>query len=108
MRAPPVESHGPPPAGGESARVRAYALRRALGLLPVLFAAVVLTFVANQFVPGDPIMTLLSDQSGDAALAARLRAEYGLDRPLWRSSARTSPASFVATSACRSASPARR
>jgi ABC-type dipeptide/oligopeptide/nickel transport system permease component len=63
--------------------VRAYALRRALGLLPVLFAAIVLTFVANQFVPGDPIMTLLSDRSGDAALAARLRAEYGLDRPLW-------------------------
>jgi ABC-type dipeptide/oligopeptide/nickel transport system permease component len=55
-----------------------------LGLLPVLFAAIVLTFVANQFVPGDPIMTLLSDRSGDAALAARLRAEYGLDRPLWQ------------------------
>src|SRR5262245_45503106 len=29
-------------------------------------------------------MTLLSDRSGDAALEARLRAEYGLDRPLWR------------------------
>ena len=55
-----------------------------LGLLPVLVTAVVLTFVANQFVPGDPIMTLLSDKSGDAALEARLRAEYGLDRPLWR------------------------
>ena len=64
--------------------MRAYALRRALGLLPVLLAAVVLTFIANQFVPGDPIMTLLSDRSGDAALEARLRAEYGLDRPLWR------------------------
>jgi ABC-type dipeptide/oligopeptide/nickel transport system permease component len=64
--------------------VRSYALRRALGLLPVLLAAVVLTFVANQFVPGDPIMTLLSDRSGDVALEARLRAEYGLDRPLWR------------------------
>jgi len=64
--------------------VRAYALRRVLGLLPVLLTAVVLTFVANQFVPGDPIMTLLSDKSGDAALEARLRAEYGLDRPLWR------------------------
>ena len=64
--------------------MRAYAFRRVLGLLPVLLAAVVLTFVANQFVPGDPIMTLLSDRSGDAALAAKLRAEYGLDRPLWR------------------------
>jgi ABC-type dipeptide/oligopeptide/nickel transport system permease component len=52
--------------------------------LPVLLTAVVLTFVANQFVPGDPITTLLSDKSGDAALEARLRAEYGLDRPLWR------------------------
>ncbi len=61
-----------------------YALRRVLGLVPVLATAVVLTFVANQFVPGDPIMTLLSDRSGDAALEARLRAEYGLDRPLWR------------------------
>jgi ABC-type dipeptide/oligopeptide/nickel transport system permease component len=64
--------------------VKAYALRRVLGILPVLLAAVVLTFVANHFVPGDPIMTLLSDRSGDAALATRLRAEYGLDRPLWR------------------------
>ena len=64
--------------------MRSYALRRALGLLPVLLAAVVLTFVANQFVPGVPIMTLLSDRSGDAELEARLRAEYGLDRALWR------------------------
>jgi ABC-type dipeptide/oligopeptide/nickel transport system permease component len=64
--------------------VGAYALRRLLGLVPVLCTAVVLTFIANQFVPGDPIMTLLSDRSGDAALEARLRAEYGLDRPLWR------------------------
>ncbi len=64
--------------------MRAYALRRVLGLAPVLVAAIVLTFAANQFVPGDPIMTLLSDRSGDAALAAKLRAEYGLDRPLWR------------------------
>jgi ABC-type dipeptide/oligopeptide/nickel transport system permease component len=64
--------------------VKGYALRRALGLLPVLLTAVILTFVANQFVPGDPITTLLSDRSGDVKLEARLRAEYGLDRPLWR------------------------
>ncbi len=60
-----------------------YALGRALGLVPVLFVALVLTFIANQFVPGDPISTLLSDQSGDLELEARLRAEYGLDRPLF-------------------------
>ena len=51
-----------------------YAVRRVLGLVPVLFSAVVLTFIANQFVPGDPIMVLLSDQSGDPVLEARLRA----------------------------------
>ncbi len=60
-----------------------YAARRILGLFPVLAIAVVLTFIANQFVPGDPILILLSDQSGDPALEARLRADYGLDRPLW-------------------------
>ena len=59
-----------------------YAVARIFGLIPVLFVAVVVTFVAIQFVPGDPIMILLSDQSGDPVLEARLRAEYGLDRPL--------------------------
>ena len=59
-----------------------YAVARIFGLIPVLFVAVVVTFVAIQFVPGDPIMILLSDQSGDPVLEARLRAEYGLDRPV--------------------------
>ena len=59
-----------------------YAVKRVLGLFPVLLVAVTLTFIANQFVPGDPIMALLSDQAGDPVLEARLRAEYGLDRPL--------------------------
>ena len=59
-----------------------YAVARIFGLIPVLLVAVVVTFVAVQFVPGDPIMMLLSDQSGDPVLEARLRAEYGLDRPL--------------------------
>ena len=60
-----------------------YAIRRIFGLVPVLLIAVVLTFIANQFVPGDPIMILLSDQSGDPVLEARLRADYGLDRPIF-------------------------
>jgi len=62
--------------------VLAYAARRVLGLIPVLLTAVVLCFVAIQLVPGDPIMVLLSDHAGDPALEARLRADYGLDRPL--------------------------
>jgi ABC-type dipeptide/oligopeptide/nickel transport system permease component len=67
----------------QEAGVLSYAAQRVLGLIPVLATAVVLTFIANQFVPGDPIMILLSDQSGDPVLEARLRADYGLDRPLF-------------------------
>ena len=59
-----------------------YAVGRILGLIPVLLVAVVLCFIAIQLVPGDPITVLLSDQAGDPVLEARLRAEYGLDRPL--------------------------
>lgn len=59
-----------------------YALGRLAALVPVLVVAVVTTFGALQLVPGDPIVILLGDQSGDPALEARLRAEYGLDRPL--------------------------
>jgi ABC-type dipeptide/oligopeptide/nickel transport system permease component len=62
----------------------AYAMRRLLGLVPVLAVAVVLTFLAIQAIPGDPVLIMLSDQSADKALAARLRAEYGLDLPLWQ------------------------
>lgn len=60
-----------------------YAARRMLGMLVVWFIAILLTFIAVQFVPGDPILALLSDRSGDPVLEARLRADYGLDRPLW-------------------------
>lgn len=59
-----------------------FALRRLAGLLPVLAAAIIVTFAATRALPGDPVATMLSDHSADAAMAARLRAEYGLDRPL--------------------------
>lgn len=60
----------------------AYVLRRLLGLLPVLIAAVLLTFTANQLVPGDPITIMLGDQGGNVMLEKKLRSEYGLDRPI--------------------------
>ncbi len=60
-----------------------YTVRRLLGLIPVLAAALVLTFVATRFVPGDPVMVMLGDQSSNLELANSLRKQYGLDRPLW-------------------------
>ena len=62
--------------------MRTYLLQRISGLLVIWFIAVLVCFAALQLVPGDPIAVLLSDQSGDAVLEARLRADYGLDRTL--------------------------
>ncbi len=61
-----------------------FILRRVLGLLPILGVAVVLAFAANEALPGDPVMVMLSEHSADTEMAARLRAEYGLDQPVWR------------------------
>ncbi|MBI1776322.1 MAG: ABC transporter permease [Proteobacteria bacterium] len=61
-----------------------YATRRLIGLIPVLLAAIILTFAANQLIPGDPITIMLSDQSANKELADRLRAQYGLTLPVWQ------------------------
>jgi len=61
-----------------------FLVRRLLGLLPVLCVAIVLTFAVTQALPGDPVAVMLSDHSADAELATRLRAEYGLDQPIWQ------------------------
>jgi len=55
-----------------------------LGLIPILAAVLLLTFLANHFTPGDPIVMMLDDRSGDLELEALLRAQYGLDLPLWQ------------------------
>jgi ABC-type dipeptide/oligopeptide/nickel transport system permease component len=60
-----------------------FALKRTAGLVPVLLVAVLLTFIAIQFVPGDPVQIMLSDHSGNVEMEKRLRAAYGLDRPLY-------------------------
>lgn len=57
-------------------------LRRLAALVPVLVTAVIVTFLAAHALPGDPIAAMLSDHSADTQMAARLRAEYGLDQPL--------------------------
>lgn len=51
--------------------------------MPLLGVTLILTFGAIRALPGDPVMVMLSDHSSDLEMAARLRAEYGLDRPLW-------------------------
>ena len=60
----------------------AFILRRVAALIPVLAVAILVTFAAIHALPGDPVQVMLSDHSADTEMAARLRAEYGLDRPL--------------------------
>lgn len=46
-----------------------------------LLIASFLVFTILYLAPGDPITYLLGNRAGDAAAVARLRAEFGLDRP---------------------------
>ena len=57
--------------------------RRAVSAIPVLLIVVVATFLLLEAAPGDAVDAyLLSAGGGDAALAAGLRAQYGLDQSL--------------------------
>ncbi len=59
----------------------AYILRRILMLAPVLFGVVLVSFSLLHLVPGDPAEILAGEQA-TAQDIARIRAEYGLDKPL--------------------------
>lgn len=53
-----------------------------LQLLPVLLGISLITFMMVRAIPGDPARILLEVRSTPAALA-RIRAQFGLDEPLW-------------------------
>ncbi len=57
-------------------------LRRALLAVPLVFAVVALTFFFIRLAPGDPAQILAGD-APTAEFLAQVRAEYGLDRPMW-------------------------
>lgn len=57
-------------------------LHRTLGFLATLVAVSVIVFTVMNVLPGDPAVTILGIDSTEDARAA-LRAELGLDRPVW-------------------------
>ena len=59
----------------------AYVIRRILMLIPVLFGVVLVSFSLLHLVPGDPAQ-ILAGEVATAQDIARIRAEYGLDKPL--------------------------
>jgi len=62
--------------------MRRYVIQRLLSIVPVLLGMVTLVFVILRALPGEPTAVLAAQAGGGGQDAARLRAEYGLDRPL--------------------------
>ncbi len=58
-----------------------YILRRLLLLVPVLIGVSLVSFGLLQLVPGDPALILAGEEASEDVLA-RIRQEYGLNRPL--------------------------
>jgi peptide/nickel transport system permease protein len=62
--------------------MRGYVVQRLLSTFPMLLGMVTLVFLVLRVLPGDPIAVLAAQSGGSAADVARLRTEYGFDRPL--------------------------
>ncbi|MFC3615391.1 ABC transporter permease [Lutimaribacter marinistellae] len=60
-----------------------FLIRRSLGFLATLFAISIIVFLVMNVLPGDPAVTILGIDSTEDARAT-LRAELGLDRPIWQ------------------------
>ncbi|HVL57297.1 MAG TPA: ABC transporter permease [Burkholderiaceae bacterium] len=58
-----------------------YVLRRLLLAIPTLFGVALFTFVVLRLVPGDPIAMMVVGEATPQDIA-RLREEYGLDKPI--------------------------
>jgi peptide/nickel transport system permease protein len=62
--------------------VTKYIIRRLLATIPVLFGLSIVLFVFIHLLPGDPATALLG-QHATPELTAKIRAQLGLDRPLY-------------------------
>mgnify|MGYP000709512669 CR=1 FL=1 len=60
-----------------------YIGRRLLQMIPVFFGATFLIFAMVYAMPGDPVQALGGDKGLPPSVAAQIRAEYNLDKPLW-------------------------
>lgn len=59
-----------------------YVLRRLLQAAPMVLVIILINFFLIHAAPGDPVDVLAGNMEADPAYLERLRAEFGLDRPL--------------------------
>jgi peptide/nickel transport system permease protein len=57
-------------------------MKRFLGIVPVVFGVVLLTFLLVHAVPGDPVEVMIGE-SASSADRMQLRADLGLDQPIY-------------------------
>ena len=60
----------------------AYAIRRFLSLIPVLFGVSLLVFTFIHMIPGDPAVVMLGERATPESLE-KLRRQLNLDKPLF-------------------------
>lgn len=61
-----------------------YVARRLLQMIPVFLGSTLLVFLMMYALPGDPVRALAGEQHVDATQIAALKAQYGLDQPIWQ------------------------
>lgn len=61
--------------------MRVYVLKRLIEIVPTVLAITFVVFVMMRSIPGDPVVALLGDAYTEED-AVRVRAEYGLEKPL--------------------------
>lgn len=59
-----------------------YVLKRVAIFIPTILVIIILNFLIIHSAPGDPVMMYLGESSPSPELIARLRADFGLDKPL--------------------------
>jgi peptide/nickel transport system permease protein len=64
--------------------LRRFILRRLIAIFPILFGVSIITFGLANLAPGNAVDLLISfNPQIDAGEAARIRAQYGLNQPVW-------------------------
>jgi peptide/nickel transport system permease protein len=70
-------------AAARSSGLRAYAIRRILLLIPLVFGVTVVVFLLTSLVPGGPVAALLGGHATDTAAVDAIKARYHLNDSLF-------------------------
>lgn len=67
----------------QSSGLKWFLLRRAIGVIPLVFGVIVLTFTLIHLVPGDVLTVIAGEYPLPEEVVIKIRSDLGLDRPLY-------------------------